>query len=524
MGKTIASNHAKDMESGGVRPLEPYPGSNARWKCECLRCGSTVFPRYYTVVVAKKGGCNFCAKKDAAQISKKAAETRALEMAGKLKLKPLEPYPRAHEFWKLQCLVCGTVVKKKAYSVTAGKGCLTCNVGNGGRQKKERASQPALHAMLEADLRPLVPYPGRHQPWTSQCLKCGQIVSPRANGILSGQGGCITCGLAKRAKTRSIPEEAAIQLMLASSAKPLVPYPGSRSPWKSTCMKCGLSISPTLHNLKRHGACKRCSMIQADSAFDYFGDAVFYMIENRKLGAMKIGIAGLETRRLQDHRQNGWAVVKTTETRYGYRAWYAEAKVLAWLRSEKNLAACVDAMNMPQGGYTETFPIGQIDDDEVWAKVLEEIGSSDMPIPQALLDGTASRKARRTCTLVIDGKPCLNKYLANGYCRKHELAWKTYGDPLFTKKVFYPNSECQVIENGESCGKAIDRKGMCSVHYYRSYVYGDPLYLKRPTPNPLPKSCEIDGCIEAPYAKRMCQRHYSKQWKANSRHKGSENN
>lgn len=511
MGRLRLDNQVAEMTLRGVTPLEPYPGSSKPWKCECQECGSIVTPRYYTVVQAGKGGCNVCAKKNAAQHRKKATEVKALKMAEKLKLKPLGQYPGAHKDWTLECLVCHTVTTKKAHTVTIGKGCLKCNAGNASRQKKELAAAPAMAAMRKAGLNPLAPYPGRHSPWNSQCLTCGQIVSPRVNGILSGaQGGCINCGNKKKGQSRAISERDAVDLLQSSSAKPLESYPGANVPWKSLCLKCGLSISPRLANLRSgHGACKRCAMVAADSSYDYFGEAIFYFIENEKLDALKIGIAGKSTRRLAAHKQNGWNIINSIETAYGYQAWYAEGKVLAWLRSTKGLPAHVEEKFMPQGGFTETFEKGKITEKEVWDKVLEEISSPFMPVPQAILDGTAKRKARRTCTLVVDGKPCLNAYLANGFCRKHELAWKTYGDPLFTKKVIFTNITCEVIESGVECGKPVNRKGMCSVHYYRNYVYGDPLTLKRPTPQVLPDKCEIENCKDKPYSLGKCKKHYA---------------
>ena len=325
------------------------------------------------------------------------------------------------------------------------------------------------------------------------------------------QGGCITCGNIRKGKTRAISEQDALKLLAASSAKPLVKYPGSNIPWESVCLKCGLKISPRLVNLRAgHGACKRCAMVAADSSYDFFGEAIFYLIENEKLDALKIGIAGKTTKRLAAHRNNGWKILNTKETSYGYQAWYAEGKVLAWLRTELQLPAFVEEKNMPQGGFTETFQRGLVSEKVVWKKVIEEISSDSIPVPQAILDGTAKRKARRTCTLVEQGNPCMNAYESNGYCRKHALAWRTYGDPLVTKKTIYANTLCEVFENEEICGKPTSRKGMCSVHYYRDYSYGDPLKLKRATPKPLPKNCEVSGCPGKPYSLGKCQKHYAK--------------
>jgi hypothetical protein len=47
--------------------------------------------------------------------------------------------------------------------------------------------------MLESNLEPLEPYIDGKKKWKSKCLKCGQIVYPKYNGIQSGRGGCTSC-------------------------------------------------------------------------------------------------------------------------------------------------------------------------------------------------------------------------------------------------------------------------------------------------------------------------------------------
>lgn len=319
----------------------------------------------------------------------------------------------------------------------------------------------------------------------------------------------MACGIRRRSKSRATTEVEALSILLSADAEPRVKFPGAALPWKALCLRCGLSISPSLQNIKAgHKACRRCAMVQVDSSFDFFGEATFYLVENRALKAQKIGITGKYTKRLKDHKANGWNLVKSVNTPYGYQVWYAEAKVLAWIRADLGLPACVNDEEMPQGGFTETFPIGSISQDKVWAKVLEEISSPSIPIPTPILDGTAKVKSRRSCSLVITGDACRLVYYSNGYCKKHYAAWKNYGDPTASKKIKYPNTSCEVIEDSKICGKPKDRKGLCSVHYYRAYVYGDPSTLLRPTPQKLPKSCEVKGCKGKPYSLKKCLKHY----------------
>jgi len=513
---SIDEGRAREMAARGVTPLEPYPGSNIPWKCRCERCGSIVQPRYWTVVRAGKGGCNFCAKRDSAAVRQARTEKLALAQAAKLHLRPLAKYPGAHQLWKLECMTCGTITTKKAYGVTQGHGCAVCKLGAGGRAQRITNADGAEKTMLNAGLKPIAEFPGTQKPWLSICQTCGQIVSPRLSGIKSGQGGCINCGNARKGQSHRIPESVALEIFANAGAKPLEKYKNVDTPVKSLCLKCGLEIAPRIAFLKKgHAACRRCSLVRADSSFDYFGPAIFYLIKNESLGALKIGIAGAQTKRLAAHTQNGWEILNSLTSEYGYQVWYAEGKVLAWLRSDLCLEAVLSDEDMPQGGFTETFKYGAVDPKRVWAKVLSEISSTDMPIPQPILDGTAQRKARRTCTLIKNGEPCQNPYSSNGYCRKHERAWKLYGDPLEIRRIVYENKFCEVSVDSKACGKPSDRKGMCSVHYYRNYMYGNPGALKRPTPQTLPDRCLQPKCELKPHAKGLCKKHYQAQRKRN---------
>ena len=50
------------MKEANLKPLAPYVGDAAKWKCECLKCGKTVYPTL-TNIKQKNGGCLYCATK-----------------------------------------------------------------------------------------------------------------------------------------------------------------------------------------------------------------------------------------------------------------------------------------------------------------------------------------------------------------------------------------------------------------------------------------------------------------------------
>jgi hypothetical protein len=47
------------MRTVNLEPLVPYPGSQRKWKCQCLKCNRVVNPRYSTIQQSN-GGCRWC--------------------------------------------------------------------------------------------------------------------------------------------------------------------------------------------------------------------------------------------------------------------------------------------------------------------------------------------------------------------------------------------------------------------------------------------------------------------------------
>jgi hypothetical protein len=247
-------------------------------------------------------------------------------------------------------------------------------------------------------------------------------------------------------------------------------------------------------------------MSEADSAFDYFGAAVLYLLFSERLSHFKLGIMGTTTRRLEEHKSNGWTVLKTWNFQFGYEANYVEQFALQRIR-ELGVKSRLRGSDLPQGGHTETFE-GALDVSEITRIVESEISSARWPIPHKLQDGIAKEKARRTCTIVENGVQCTAKYFSNGCCRRHLWYLKAYGDPLVRKKQVFTNATCEVNTPEGVCGKPVSRKGMCSVHYHRDYEYGDPNFTKRPTPLARTGRCSVAGCEKEDYSLGFCLAHY----------------
>ncbi len=172
------------MLQNNLKPLEKYQDSKYPWKCRCLKCGKIVKPTYSSIQ-QKKGGCTYCAGN---KVDPKQAE-RYMKKAG---LQPLEPYLNNKAKWKCKCLKCGRIVSPTYGGVRSGQGgCVTCGKKLGG-EKNRIPETEAIRLMLEANLKPLVPYRSRQTPWKCKCLNCGSIVKPQLATVLDG-GKCIVC-------------------------------------------------------------------------------------------------------------------------------------------------------------------------------------------------------------------------------------------------------------------------------------------------------------------------------------------
>ena len=106
---------------------------------------------------------------------------------------------------------------------------------------------------LKNKLEPLVPFPGTQKPWKSKCLITGKTVSPTYGKVRDFGHRCNYCSRGM------VDEVEALKVMKKSGFKPLVAFPGTNKPWKSMCIKCQRSTSPTYWNIAKGTGCKFCS-------------------------------------------------------------------------------------------------------------------------------------------------------------------------------------------------------------------------------------------------------------------------
>lgn len=102
-------------------------------------------------------------------------------------------------------------------------------------------------------LEPLEPFPGTQKPWKSKCLITGKTVSPTYGKVRDFGHRCKHC-------SRGIVDESkALKVMEMSGFLPLVPFPGTNTPWKCQCISCQRTVTPTFWSVSKGNGCKFCS-------------------------------------------------------------------------------------------------------------------------------------------------------------------------------------------------------------------------------------------------------------------------
>ncbi|MYQ90224.1 hypothetical protein GTY20_02135 [Streptomyces sp. SID4946] len=192
------SDVVRALEGRGVIVIGDYKNNREGIECICLRCGALIYPAYSNAMREGVGLCDRQCKRERIGDSNRADAEEAAEFARANDLIPLAPYTGADDPWPLECARCGHVGSKTTYSVIKQLGhvCAACGRVRTANARRLQAVS-AVQSMLDAKLKPDVPYPGRvNDPWPCTCMVCKTKIrpGPRLNDVRNGgQGGCVTC-------------------------------------------------------------------------------------------------------------------------------------------------------------------------------------------------------------------------------------------------------------------------------------------------------------------------------------------
>jgi len=405
-----AANAVLTMQSAGLEPLEPYPGTVRKWRCTCMECGQTVV-RTHDKVQQSGSGCPLCSIIRRG-LNHRVDEEVAVSIMRTAGLEPLEPYPTTLLPWPCRCEACGRTVDPSLASVKSGTRCRYCSgkdvipeeavevmraagveplepypganagwlckCGTCGRHPQPsygfvrktgnacgycagRHVDPdeAMEVMLGSGFQPLKPYPGSLTAWPSECVKCGKKSSPQYANVKYGGTRCAYCQ-----GRRTDPEEAAEE-MRSAGLEPLVPYPGANTPWACRCTTCQQKVTPVIGSVRAGSGCRYC----ATKGLNYNEPALLYLVTHPELEAHKVGIGSPTAGRLDAHRKYGWNVYKVIAYPTGQEAYEVESAVLRWIRLEMGFPQALAKEDMPQRGETETLYSSDIDLPILWREI-----------------------------------------------------------------------------------------------------------------------------------------------------------
>lgn len=328
-----------EMRRANLEPLEPFKSSKSKWKCKCMKCNQVVYP-YHTAIKQGQGGCIYCAK------GQYVDPKNAVELMLKVGLKPLESYAGSGLKWKCLHLRCNKIVYPTYASIQqGGSGCIHC----AGVAKK--TDKEARKVMLKARLEPLEEYSGATVNWKCKCLKCNRIVYPQYTSIQQGGSGCKYCAIGQFVD----PEQAKL-FMIENGFEPLNEYFQAHVRWESIHVKCGKKVSPSYSDIQQgRGGCRYCAV----SGFQYGKPSYLYFISHSSYGAFKVGIANQTKNksadRLNKHKQEGWDVIQVWNFEDGWQVAQIENRIFHSIRKQLNIPQFLVKEQMKFGGQTETM-------------------------------------------------------------------------------------------------------------------------------------------------------------------------
>lgn len=316
----------------------------APWPSTCRVCGEQISPSLHNIRNGQ-GACKYCAHKC----------VKPLVAVGKMMAAGAQPrtaYSSSSEPWPCKCLRCGRAISPRYDSIVAGQS--PCKYCSGNAVDVGEAEE----TMLEAGLRPCVPWPGSDVPWLCECLSCHRFVEPRYHHVRRGHSRCKYCA------GHAVDPVEAVAVMHAADLEPEVQFPGADKPWQSTCKRCTSPVRPR-YSVVKIGirGCRRC----AKYGFDPTRPAAIYLATSVQLGAIKVGVSNRERGRLAEHAKYGWLPFVVDErpciwpVETGVQALVIEKKILHWWCNDLGACAFVDQVQMPQRGATETASLGLVD-------------------------------------------------------------------------------------------------------------------------------------------------------------------
>ena len=274
----------------------------------------------------------------------------------KLNLEPLEPFQNAKAKWRCKCLCCGEEVTPTLSKAKRGfRSCTTCQYAEQG--DKRRSSTHTVTTLLKKHgLVALEPYKTAVSLLGVRCLACGANLRIKTNTLQ--QGKCLGCKECSR-RSQSLSHATVEAGFRNSELELLEPYSGRTGDLLlCRCTRCDTVLYNSYKTLKQFGT-RRCPTCGHTGGLRASDPAVLYLIRNKKLNALKVGIAKPESGRLKHHERNGWEIIDVVQMSTVALARNVEKEMLRGWRTA-GFKPAVPKEKMPIGGSTETVSVSDV--------------------------------------------------------------------------------------------------------------------------------------------------------------------
>jgi hypothetical protein len=188
-------------------------------------------------------------------MTRKISDEEALLVLRDAGYEPITTFPGASKGWKSKCAVCGVISYPRYSNVkNSGSRCRNC--------KRGQLSQIEIGNRLKKwNLLGLEEFYNTKRSMLFKCLVCKNKFRSTIKDLQNVKVKCPKC----LNNNKKLFIDNAKKLMKQANLLPLEPYKDSHTPWKSRCLNCRRTVSPSFGTVKRgHNGCGYCSKVKVD--------------------------------------------------------------------------------------------------------------------------------------------------------------------------------------------------------------------------------------------------------------------
>ncbi len=227
--------------------------SDAKYEFRCRVCGHRWKARGNAFFNSRSvAGCNKCARAKAGESNKlDIEELRAFAASHGGKLLSTE-YVRRNHTYQWQCHYGHFFSENFNNMAYRNQFCPECE---GRHSKRPMSLSEAIEVLDSYQFEMESEYISKSKPLTIRCRACKSNKETTMKRLIENDGACPSCIKIEQ-------EKKAFKVMTTAGFRPLEPYMGMNTPWKSRCEVCGQVSSPLPSNIYRGQGCGKCHQLK----------------------------------------------------------------------------------------------------------------------------------------------------------------------------------------------------------------------------------------------------------------------